>query len=796
MVWKIFSSASSAQTSVDEKLEKLRALLSSPGQSSSSSDTLAAQVKELCGEIAGEHTRLQRSLDEEKRSVSVLVGKMKDLETELDDERKCRADAQKESRALSEELQVEQEMRQEVVAQYTQVQAEASALESQVLELGCNNLVQAEELDDVRHEISCTKDALLEKEVSLAVAEEKVLKLVSGGPHKLQFDERKAFIPRLKYLADVLDLNYSRSCQLLSSRPFAAETEAAAKTVESETLEDRLPVVDPNKHTASVKALDPAGGCGLPSLELLNTELGKQGDSAPEFFAAIGGAELHQALGEILEKYSGPHREEDDYLRDAVRKYVNEVIRELYQNSQQAALDMQQRLQLEADLTKEIQMSSQELTKEFLEDRNEQESKRNKKVEALMDFFLEKLRAVTGHQHEQVLEQKSEDFKAQNAEALQRYEALATRHRGHSTEQRERAGRLQAYCRQKEDAFRRVRASSNWSRLACGVRVEEEAAIVKAHLDIILDVMEDAREMTVLKDQAQRELEQGSALAGQAREEQERLAQQHEDLAAHYGECRVLLSDFEAFVRRGYSGLRAKAEADAAALARDLPRDCLKVAALSRAYEEELDRQLSMTHAVMAETTADRQSYERQLRALEKKRSRGGNEFEHLKAQWDTTNTELKGLSEDLDALGHQKAKGLEASEAYAEDFKKAGVVCDLEPADFQGDVWAGSFLYNDRQSTSFQPPPRMLLYGSTEAPFDAATVQSYEVVGQSEAASYAGGAGASPQPKGSAAASSGAQGEGLGAKPAEAAGSGHAEQEDSPAAWEGEEEVPIHFFK
>jgi len=681
MVWglHIFRSPQ-AQTSVEKKLERLQEFLSGPQPPPS--DAVAA-AKGLCTEIAGDFKDLKNSLEKEKGSVSSLIDKV-------------------------------------------------NMLEEQVAMMGAEKAVLEESLAAATQEACAAREALREREAELAAAEDQVVQLQRHGPHGAEFHHRASHLPGMAPLAGVLDGNYVRCRSLLLSEPFAAEREAAVEAMDRETERDRQPAMDPLELCVSAEALDPAGGCGLPSLEYLRRELQRLRDSAPDFFQAIGGAKLHEELTRILEAYQGPHRDEDAFLKEVVQEYVVGVIRRLYESSQQATCDMQQNLEREAHLLDEIRALSEKLSKEWLVDRGEQETARNIKVESLMHFFLGKLQAVQSGRHEQVLEQSEAEFSRKNAEALDRYRGHAAQHSAHAEQQLQRVARLHAKREEKERLFRGSRAVANWARLACGGRIVEEAAAVKAHLDLVRSLMDNTRENAVLKDHARLELEHASLLADEVGREQERLAQQHKDLVAHHEQCQALLSDVEAFVHSGYAGLSAKANADAEAMARDLPRDAMKVAALNEAQEAEIDRQRCLKQAVMREALDQQTHCEKQLRVMEMKRSKGREDvFKKLQAEWEEANRDAEVLHDDLQNLCQQKSRWQGVFQRYRDEAQQARRPGNDGTDEFQGKAWVGGFLFSERESSRFLLPQQMIMYGASSLPADdqASVAQSFEFV-------------------------------------------------------------------
>mmetsp|Transcript_40329 Transcript_40329/g.125483 ORF Transcript_40329/g.125483 Transcript_40329/m.125483 type:complete len:448 (+) Transcript_40329:583-1926(+) len=395
---------------------------------------------------------------------------------------------------------------------------------------------------------------------------------------------------------------------------------------------------------------------------------------------------------------------------------------------------MQQNLDREDRLVKEVKASSEKLSQEWLADPSEDEAARSERVEALLRFFLEKLRAASGGRHRQVLEQSQQDFAARNDAALCRYQGLVARHSEHSSEQQRRAERLRDKREEKEREFHCCRAVANWARLACGRRIADEAAAVKSHLDVVRSCMEHARWSAVLKDHAQLELEHASSLAGEVGRQQEHMSQQHRDLVAHYEQCRSLFADFGSFVRSGYSGLNAKADADAAAMARDLPHDGAKVAVLNHAQEEEFDRQLYARHGVMREAVDERTACERQLRVMELKRSRGRDEFERLKSEWEAANRTVVELSQDLQSLDQQKQRWQSLHQEYQQqEFKRVGHYSHDDSKEIPCHAWATSFLFNRRESSNFLPPQHMIMYSAGSAHYDASVAQSFELIGPYE---------------------------------------------------------------
>ncbi|CAE8742248.1 unnamed protein product, partial [Polarella glacialis] len=548
--------------------------------------------------------------------------------------------------------------------------------------------------------------------------QQQLSQMLVTGPHALQVQDKLHLVPGLGSIVRVLDLIFQHFRTLLRELPFEVQDQSPEETVWRETEDDRQTAADSPAHHTCMKALDLAAGSGLPSLEGLRQDLQWQGQRNPDFFAAIGGAELCSQLTQMLEKYQGPHHEEDANLAAAVETYVKQVIQSLYQHSQQAARDIRERRKLEQGQIKQIRKLSEQLAEEWLVDRAGKEACRNQKVEGLMEFFSEKVHSVISQERqEEVLRQSQAEFVELNARKLDCYSQLAVQQQNFAIKQRAKCPSFEQFEAGKAAGRRLAWAQSAWARLACGVRLLEVAGELQASLGVGLDAMEEVREAQVELDRKERELAEAKVMVKDALDFQGQRAAEHEALAHHYSDSGSLMADFEEVVKTGFAGLRRKSEMDAAAVVEDLPQDQVKMHVLSAAYEEDLHRQKQVVHAAAQETLKERLELEKRLRTAEQtRRTDSGGEFQAMKTSWEEMNADLKQNSEDVDMLDRRLGACSSTLENYTHDYQVAGALLGSgmpsqgrDEEFLAGNQWVSEFLYHERACTRFQPPQRML---------------------------------------------------------------------------------------
>jgi len=462
-------------------------------------------------------------------------------------------------------------------------------------------------------------------------------------------------------------------------------------------------------HATSMETLSPEGGCGLSSLEHLKRDVDGLHGRAPEFFDAICGPALLASVSQILEKYPGPQRAENDYMRVAVN-HVYEKIKTVYGTSQQAALDRKERDDNENRIISKITSTSEDLSGEFLSDRVEKENTRNDSVMALMSFFMQKLNiAGDRDQVRQILSESQQHFEEVNAGQLTSLHCRSKQHNTKAEDQRRKIMALEDYEIEKTREEKHAHVRASWARLVCNARLTDIDREISLLLHKARFIMCDTREKLLEKDRASCKLRHTKMLVELSAAKLEQRAQEHDKLCNHYAGSAELLSEFKSVMVDGYTGLTNKSEADAETLLQGLPRDRSKILALRTAYEEDLVRQKMTLITCSAETATERTEVEKQLRTLEQKRRKDPALFQDLKTQYEDHNKDLEQYEQDLQELDAKLGKCCEIASRYKESFEKVLPSMDLPSGEAEG-TWLSSFLFNARKCTRYQPTQRMLM--------------------------------------------------------------------------------------